>query len=1096
MWLALLMLLTIIVSPVSTRATDADAQVVISQVYGGGGNSGATLTNDFVELFNRSTTAVDMTGWSVQYASATGSTWQRTALSGTIQPGQHYLIQQAVGSGGTISLPTPDTSGNIAMSATAGKVALLRTNTTLASGTVCPISDADVVDFVGYGPGTNCAEGSPTSANLSNTTAALRAGNGCTDTNNNSADFSNNAPNPRNTASPLSPCSVPDVPIVSIQATDADASEGGPDSGTFRIIRNGDNAAVLTVSYTVGGTAGAADYTPTLAGQIDIPAGQNSVDIVITPIDDTDVENSETVVLTISAGAGYDLGSPISATITITDNDSAPPVACSAPDTPIGKVQGSGTSSPLAGQQVTVQGVVVGDFEGPSPALRGFYLQDTGDGDPATSDGMFVFNDTTDSVSLGQVVQVTGNVSEFQGQTQITPSNIEICGTTGTVDPVDVTMPFPPAVNGVDYLERFEGMLVRFPQELVISEYFNFDRFGEIVLTWPLANEDRPYTPTAIEEPGSPAYQERLAANRLSRITLDDGRSNQNPDPARHPNGNVFDLSNRFRGGDIVANATGILDYRFSLYRIQPTEGANYTSANARPPAPDNVGGSLKVASFNVLNYFTTLGSRGADTAEEFERQSAKIVAALQTINADIVGLIEIENNTTAIATLVNKLNTVIGTDTYAYIDTGVIGTDEIKVAFIYKPATVTLSGGYQVLDSSVDPRFIDTKNRPALAQTFVEEATGAKFTVVVNHFKSKGSDCNDVGDPETGDGQGNCNLTRTAAAEALVDWLATDPTGSEELDFLIIGDLNAYDKEDPIDAIKAGTDDIAGSADDYTDLIFTYQGEFAYSYVFDGQYGYLDHALANAAMTAQVTGVTEWHINADEPDILDYDTTFKQDAQDALYEPNAFRSSDHDPVIVGLDLDAPPTLAILGNAGKCVNDRRGAIRLELADDRGVDALTVDVTSDNPDIQAMLMGDGAERWLEIDVQTQPNTPIAGMVTVIAHDSGGNSTEITFNVLAGTQKDDTLLGEQDMPNVIFGLNGQDVIAGGDFSDLLCGGNGKDELSGGDSADTLDGGNGNDTLTGGPGADAFDGGNGKDTATDYNREDQRIMNVEDF
>jgi predicted extracellular nuclease len=206
------------------------------------------------------------------------------------------------------------------------------------------------------------------------------------------------------------------------------------------------------------------------------------------------------------------------------------------------------------------------------------------------------------------------------------------------------------------------------------------------------------------------------------------------------------------------------------------------------------------------------------------------------------------------------------------------------------------------VLTSAVDPRFIDTKSRPALAQTFQENATGARFTVVVNHLKSKGSDCNDVGDPDLGDGQGNCSQTRKAAAQAIVDWLATDPTGSGDPDFLIVGDLNSYAQEESISAIKAGPDDLAGTADDYTNLVNQFVGTYAYSYVFDGQAGYLDHALSSASLTGQVTGVTEWHINADEPDVLDYDTSFKPPAQEALYEVNAFRTSDHDPILVGLD--------------------------------------------------------------------------------------------------------------------------------------------------------------------------------------------------
>jgi hypothetical protein len=212
--------------------------------------------------------------------------------------------------------------------------------------------------------------------------------------------------------------------------------------------------------------------------------------------------------------------------------------------------------------------------------------------------------------------------------------------------------------------------------------------------------------------------------------------------------------------------------------------------------------------------------------------------------------------------------------------------------------------GTFAILDSTVDPRFLDDYNRPALAQTFIDNTDGGIFTVAVNHLKSKGSDCNDLGDPDLGDGAGNCNITRTQAAQALVDWLASDPTGNGDADALIIGDLNSYDKEDPIDVIKAAN---------YTDLIYQYLGEFAYSYVFDGQTGYLDYSLASANLAGQVSGVTIWHINADEPDLIDYDMSYKQDAQDAIYAPDPFRSSDHDPVITGLDVcdEIPPTLEV-----------------------------------------------------------------------------------------------------------------------------------------------------------------------------------------
>lgn len=612
-----------------------------------------------------------------------------------------------------------------------------------------------------------------------------------------------------------------------------------------------------------------------------------------------------------------------------------PPEACGDPFTPIYNVQGSGLASPLAGTEVAVEGVVVGDFQNnTSPDngnLNGFHIQDPlGDGNPATSDGIFIYAPGGMDVAVGDSVRVRGAVSEFNGMTEITASQIWLCGTGASIAPTPISLP----VATVNDFEAYEGMLVTFPQPLVISEYFNFDRFGEIVLT-----SRRHLTPTAEFEPGSPQQAQAVQDYLLDRITLDDGRTTQNPDPAIHPNGGIFDLNNLFRGGDTVANVTGVIDYSFNLYRIQPTQGADYTPANPRPAAPEPVGGRLRVASMNTLNFFLTpdyptgdprdnkcgplqnVECRGADADQpaEFSRQRAKLLAALAGLNADIVGLNELEN-TTGVDPLgdptngiVAGLNDIFGAGTYAYIDTGVIGSDAIRVGIIYKPSKVTPVGPFKILDSSVDPRFLDTKSRPSLAQTFEEVGTGARFTVVVNHLKSKGSACNDVGDPDTGDGQGNCNLTRKAAAQALVDWLATDPTGSGDADFLIIGDLNSYDKEDPIDAIKAGADDTPATGDDYTDLAFHFQGEDAYSYVFDGQTGYLDYALASHSLFRQVTGMTDWHINADEPDLIDYDTSFKLPAQDAIYAPDAYRSSDHDPVLIGLNLDAPfPTTAIL----------------------------------------------------------------------------------------------------------------------------------------------------------------------------------------
>ena len=376
------------------------------------------------------------------------------------------------------------------------------------------------------------------------------------------------------------------------------------------------------------------------------------------------------------------------------------------------------TRARLVGQTVTVEGVVVGDFQN---GLGGFFLQEEAadeDGNPATSEGLSVFAPNAEAVGVGDLVRITGTVSEFarsgSSLTQLgNLSALEVCGAADLPAPTALTLPLavPP--------ERLEGMRVVLPQTLVIAEYFNYDRFGEIVLALPQGDLSRPYTPTSYVEPG-PAAQAVAAQNESRRITLDDGLSTQNPDVTRHPNGEPFSLTNRFRGGDTVTNTVGVLDERFGVYRIQPTQAADYAAVNPRTAAPEDVGGSLKVVSFNVLNYFTTLddganGARGADDAEEFRRQEAKIVAALEAIDADVFGLIEIENNgDTAVRALVDALNDRVGTGTYSFVPTGAIGTDAIKVAFIYKPATVSPVGDFAVLDSSVDPRFVDTKNRPA----------------------------------------------------------------------------------------------------------------------------------------------------------------------------------------------------------------------------------------------------------------------------------------------------------------------------------------------------------------------------------------------
>ncbi|MHB0966837.1 MAG: ExeM/NucH family extracellular endonuclease [Bellilinea sp.] len=612
--------------------------------------------------------------------------------------------------------------------------------------------------------------------------------------------------------------------------------------------------------------------------------------------------------------------------------------ACQVTDyTRIFDIQGSGATVAISGP-VATRGVVVGDYEGASPALRGFFVQDiSGDGDPSTSDGIFVFEgDNANRVSLGDVVFIKGSAGENQGQSQVSSTKIYTCGI-DSVDPVDVEFPVP----NTTFLEQYEGMLVRLPQTMYVTEHFQLGRFGQVVIS----ADARLQQPTNVVAPGADANALQ-AANNLNKIILDDASQAQNPDPILFARGGLpLSASNTLRGGDTATGIVGVLNYTWAgnsasgnAYRVRPINAlngyVNFEQANPRPAAPEDVSGTLEAGALNLLNYFNTFDGlpdtvnnctngvggaatdcRGADTQAEFDRQWPKTVAAILGMNVDVLGIVEIENDgygaDSAIQHLVDQLNTAAGPGTYAFIDvdaaTGqlnALGTDAIKVGLIYKPAMVTPVGVTAALNSVAFVNGGDgaPRTRPALAQTFQQNSNGARFTVVVNHFKSKGSAC-DV--PDAGDGQGNCNLVRVNAAAELANWLASDPTLTSESDILILGDLNSYAMEDPITALKN-----AG----YTNLLDLFLGPEAYSYVFDGQWGYLDHALATGSLWPQVTGISEFHINADEPSVLDYNTDFKTpNLQTVLYAPDMFRVSDHDPVIVGLDLQNSPYPSDLG---------------------------------------------------------------------------------------------------------------------------------------------------------------------------------------
>jgi predicted extracellular nuclease len=667
-----------------------------------------------------------------------------------------------------------------------------------------------------------------------------------------------------------------------------------------------------------------------------------------------------------------------------------PPTAVcdTAPTHEIGAVQGSGPTTPLAGRQVTVRGTVVGDV----PGLSGFYLQDAdGDTDAATSDGIFVFSPV--AVDLGDTVAVTGAPQEFGGQTQIASrTEVQVCADGAAADlpaaaPLDL-----PADDATR--ERLEGMLVAPVDTLTVSEVFDLTSFGELTLS----EGGLLVQPTELARPGAGA-QAIAAENTLRRIVLDDGLSARVTTTTRP----YLSPTTPVRVGDAPAFTSPlVLGHGFSQWRLQPADGTaegTFAPQNTRPAAPDEVGGDVQVGAFNVLNYFLTLekdGGRGATTTAEFEEQAGKIVPAIEALGADVVTLMEIEDTDStgyspgdadrALAELTGRLNAAAGYDKWSYVplpdELYSVDRDVIRSAIIYQDDVVQPVGDPVGL---VDEEAWDNAREPQ-AQVFVKD--GDAFTVVANHFKSKGSGSG-TGNVDSGDGQGASNADRVQQAESLAAFTEQLRASSGDEDVLLMGDFNAYTQEDPMVVLyRAG----------YTDLGSEFDEE-RYSYVFDDMSGSLDHALATDALTAKVTGVAHWNINSVESFAYQYV------GDPALYAPDPYRSSDHDPLVLGIDLE----------------ERCQGLLPTITGTNGDDVLRGTASVD------VIMGLGGD-----DVLT-----------------GGNGND----VICGGAGNDALSGD----------NGDDVLSGGSGNDTLNGANGDDVLIGGPGTDVLTQGRGTGSAT---------------------------------
>lgn len=899
--------------------------LVISQVYGGGSSVGATYSRDYIEIFNAGASPTGLNGWSVQYTSASGTTWQSTNLTNvTLLPGQYYLVREGGDDTAPLSV-TPDTSGTIAMSATNGKVALVF-GTTLISGS-CPA----VADFAGYGTA-DCHEGPTAAPGLSATTADFRALSGCQDTDDNSADFSASTPSPRATGSALSPCFAELAPYVS-STSPADAQTS--------VVTNSNISVTFSEAVNVAGSWFNISCSTSGAHTAVVSGGPT----IFTLNPNADFSPDETCTVTIVAAQ-------------VTDQDANdPPDAmnadyvfsfttslCGAAATAIHDIQGSGASSPVAGNTVNIEGVVVGDFQGTSK-LRGFFVQSKGgdfDLDSNTSEGIFVFDGSSPAtdVNVGDVVHVSGTVHESSQMTRIdTVTNVIVCDTGYPINVSPLTLP----VATLTDFEPYEGMAVTFPQPLTVSDNSNLGRFGEVTLSF----GGRLPAPTNLVQPGAQAIAQ-ADANSKNAVLLSDGSDTQNPDPTPFlfDEPNTVPVDPTLRIGNVVTDADGVMFDTNGTYRVMVTSTPLFTIANPRTVAPAATPGTLKIASLPLLNYYNGDGlgggfptSRGATTAAELTRQTDKLVALLTALNADVYAVQELENDNPAAEysaeeQLVDSLNIVVGAGTYSFIDTGVVGVDEIRNGFLYKPAKVTPVGTTATLTTGA----FTSLSRAPVAQAFQEVASGKEFILVNNQFKSKGAAC--AGDPDTGDGQGNCNLTRVQSATELLAWLATNPTATAITNTLLIGDFNCYLQEDPQVTLES-----AG----YQNLVKSQLGTSAYSLVIFGLSGALSNAFASSALQSKISDVQFYHTDADEPSVLDYNTEFKSASQQLLETGTQYRASDHDALIVGLNFaEANLAVQITNDTPDPVAPNQNITYTIDLSNGGIDADSVDVEDNVP----------------------------------------------------------------------------------------------------------------------------------------------------
>jgi len=848
--------LLLVLTAAGGAASAASTTLVISQVYGGGGNSGATYKNDFIEILNISASPVSLAGYSVQYASAAGtfSSSLLTALpSFTLQPGQYFLIQEAAGTGGTASLPAPDATGSINLSATAGKVALVNGTTAISS-----CSASNVVDLVGYGTTASCSETSPAPA-PSNSNAVLRAGGGCTDTDNNSTDFAAAAPNPRNSSSPTAACSVGPAPLTITTASLPPATVNNVYSVT--LAATGGSGTRTWSSSALPANLSLDPSTGIVSG---IPASTGSTGVTFTVSDST---------------------GPVSATLTL----AVGPVPPCAPVT-IGSVQGSGDATPIAGQIVTVEGIVT--------ALRttGFFVQDGGDGNDATSDGIFVFTSSAPSGNavVGNSVCVTGTAAEYSGQTELnSPTFFAISSGNPLPSPHVLTASDLSPSGPLDQLEKFSGMRVTIPSLTVTGP-----TGGTIDEVHATATSNGAFygviagTPRPFREPGI-ALTDTLPVGTPAGVP----RWDTNPEVIEiYGLGQVGSAPVDVTGGATVANITGVMSYYPSMYELLPDPSSGTVFGNVTFTAvPDKTAAEFTIANTNLEHFYNTTQDpnrpQGASSTNvdptAFANRVAKLSLGIRNVLKlpDVIGVEEVLNLATlqTIAAQINSdalAQTGVNPGYTAYLQEG-NDVSNINVGFLVKSnitvVDVTQYGKTETITNPTSGSVSLLNDRPPLVLRARAAQPGSNnsvaFTVILNHLRSLDS----IDDPSSGP---FVRLKRQMQAEYLANLIQSRQAADPNEKIIAIGDFNAYQFNDgyvdvvgtvkgepaPASAVVLASNPIVSPV--LTALVDLEGASDRYSYTFSGSAEEIDQFLLNNPAMSIFSRVATARLNADFPEV------------------------------------------------------------------------------------------------------------------------------------------------------------------------------------------------------------------------------------